>query len=168
MPAGLAALLEPIDEQLLIPVEESTLRPVALATATDDDEDRPASRIAPALWSIPAKGLPLVAAVPWLAALDAQKQPPALRALAAASQLVLRMVARGDYAPAPQPGVVVSRLEPGGKASVAGIKPYEIVTHVNDEPVPDVAAFQKLCERGSELRLSIKRMAKGRIVTLRP
>ena len=77
-------------------------------------------------------------------------------------------VRRYTQRPAPQPGVVVSRLEPGGKASVAGIKPYEIVTHVNDEPVPDVAAFQKLCERGSELRLSIKRMAKGRIVTLRP
>ena len=68
----------------------------------------------------------------------------------------------------PEPGVVVSRLEPGGKASVAGIKPYEIVTHVNDQPVPDVGAFQRLASAPGELRLSIKRMAKGRIVTLKP
>lgn len=69
--------------------------------------------------------------------------------------------------PEPEPGVVVSRLEPGGKASVAGIKPYEIVTHVNDQPVPDVAAFQRLSAQPGELKLSIKRMAKGRIVTLK-
>ena len=148
MPAGLAALLEPIDAQLLIPVEESTLRPVALATATDDDEDRPASRIAPALWSIPAKGLPLVAAVPWLAALDAQKQPPALRALAAASQLVLRMVARGDYAPAPQPGVLQwaphwATDTQWAMAAIADLVPGALCTArfaVPDDPVYAVSA----------------------------
>ncbi|MBM3960636.1 MAG: hypothetical protein FJ306_01845, partial [Planctomycetes bacterium] len=108
LPAELAGKLEAVDAQLLTPVEESTLRPVGLAATTDedDDSDRPPARIAPALWTIPARGLPLDAAVTWLAALDAKKQPPALRALAAASQLVLRMVARGDYAPAPQPGVL--------------------------------------------------------------
>ena len=106
MPAELRALLEPVEVQLLIPVEESTLRPVVLVGAADDDEDRPQARIAPALWTIPAQSLPLAAAIPWLASLDAQKQPAALRALSAASQLVLRMVARGDFAPAPQPGVL--------------------------------------------------------------
>ncbi len=106
MPAALRALLEPVEVQLLIPVEESTLRPVVLVAAGDDDEDRPQARVAPALWTIPAQSLPLAAAIPWLASLDAQKQPAALRALSAASQLVLRMVARGDFAPAPQPGVL--------------------------------------------------------------
>ena len=99
-------MLEPVEVQLLIPVEESTLRPVVLVGAADDDEDRPQARIAPALWTIPAQSLPLAAAIAWLASLDAQKQPAALRALSAASQLVLRMVARGDFAPAPQPGVL--------------------------------------------------------------
>jgi len=76
-------------------------------------------------------------------------------------------VRRYTQRPEPEPGVVVSRLEPGGKASVAGIKPYEIITHINDQPVADVAAFQRLAAQQGELRLSIKRMAKGRIVTLK-
>ncbi len=63
-------------------------------------------RIAPALWTIPALGVPLADAVPWLASLDAGASPPGLRALAAASKLVLKLVERGDYAPAPQPGVL--------------------------------------------------------------
>jgi serine protease Do len=66
-----------------------------------------------------------------------------------------------------QPGVVVSKLEPGGKASIAGIKPYELVTHVNDQPVSSVADFERLTAVGGDLRLSIKRMSQGRIVTLR-
>jgi len=69
---------------------------------------------------------------------------------------------------ADEPGVVISKLEPGGKASVAGVKPFEIVTHVNDEPVSDIKAFERLTRVPGELKLSIKRMAKGRIVTLRP
>jgi hypothetical protein len=72
----------------------------------DDEEDRPPSRISPALWTIAAKGITLADAVPWLASLDAARQPAALRALAAASQLVFKLIARGDYAPAPQPGVL--------------------------------------------------------------
>jgi S1-C subfamily serine protease len=68
---------------------------------------------------------------------------------------------------ADQPGVVVSKLEPGGKASIAGIKPYELITHVNDQPVNSVADFERLTAVGGDLRLSIKRMSQGRIVTLR-
>ena len=146
LPAELAGKLEAVDAQLLIPVEESTLRPVGLVAATDDDDDdsdRPPARIAPALWTIPARGLPLAAAVKWLAALDARKQPPALRALAAASQLVLRMVTRGDYAPAPQPGVL--RWAPHwavdtqwAMASIADLLPGALCTArfaVPDDPV---------------------------------
>lgn len=44
--------------------------------------------------------------MPWLASLPPEQQRPDLRALAAASQLVLKLVARGDYAAAPQPGVL--------------------------------------------------------------
>ncbi|MFK7739473.1 MAG: DEAD/DEAH box helicase [Planctomycetota bacterium] len=60
------------------------------------------SRIAPALWTIPSVGIPLEQAVPWLASLDPADQPPALRLLASASQLVHKMVKRGDYAKAPE------------------------------------------------------------------
>jgi len=67
------------------------------------------------------------------------------------------------------PGVIVSKIEPGGKASVAGIKPYEIITHVNDKPVRNVQDFEKLvAAQEDELRLSVLRMTKGRIVKIKP
>lgn len=65
------------------------------------------------------------------------------------------------------PGVVVARVEPGGKASVAGVKPYEIITHINDQPVNNVKDFEKLAAGGGEMKLSLKRMTKGRIVTIK-
>lgn len=69
------------------------------------------------------------------------------------------------------PGVIVSKIEKGGKASVAGVKPYEIVTSINDQPVRDVAdaekAFKSLSAEGGELRLAVKRMTQGRIVKIR-
>lgn len=68
---------------------------------------------------------------------------------------------------ADQPGVVVSKVERGSKASVAGVKPFELVTHVNDQPVMSVKDFEKLAAAGGELRLGVKRMAKGRIVTIK-
>ncbi len=68
---------------------------------------------------------------------------------------------------ADEPGVVISKIEAGSKASVAGVKPFEIITHVNDQPVANVKEFEAQIGKGGELRLSIKRMAKGRIVTLK-
>jgi S1-C subfamily serine protease len=65
-----------------------------------------------------------------------------------------------------EPGVVVAKIEPGSKASVSGIKPYEIVTHVNDKPVLNVKDFEKLIAGQTDLRLSIKRMAQGRVVKI--
>ncbi len=64
-------------------------------------------------------------------------------------------------------GVIISRIEPGSKASVGGIKPYEMVTHVNDVPVRTAEQFGKLIEGRSELRLSIKRMTQGRVVKIK-
>lgn len=69
--------------------------------------------------------------------------------------------------PEGDPGVVVGKIEAGGKASVAGVKPYELITHVNDQPVKSVGDFETLVAKGGELKLSIKRMAKGRIVTIK-
>lgn len=68
---------------------------------------------------------------------------------------------------ADEPGVVVSRIEAGSKASVAGIKPFEIITHINDQPVANLKEFEQRIGTPGELKLSIKRMAKGRIVTLK-
>jgi S1-C subfamily serine protease len=59
-------------------------------------------------------------------------------------------------------------VEAGGRASVAGVKPYEIITHINDQPVNGVKDLEQATSGSGELRLSIKRMAKGRIVTIKP
>lgn len=65
------------------------------------------------------------------------------------------------------PGVIVSRIEPGSKASVAGIKPYELIISVNGADVMDVEEFEKLIGQPGDLRLFVKRMHKGRIVKIR-
>lgn len=65
------------------------------------------------------------------------------------------------------PGVVVAAVEMGGKASIGGVKPYEVITHVNDAPVATVADFERLIAPGGELRLQVKRMQRGRLVKLK-
>ena len=65
-----------------------------------------------------------------------------------------------------EPGVIISAIEPGSKASVAGIKPYEQITDVNDKPVRSVKDFEQLIAGQTELRLAVKRMTTGRVVTV--
>ncbi|MCY2925002.1 MAG: PDZ domain-containing protein [Planctomycetota bacterium] len=61
-----------------------------------------------------------------------------------------------------EPGLVVSKIEPGSRASVAGVKPYEVITHVNDQPVSTVAQMQELVSKTTdELKLTVKRMTVG-------
>ncbi|MSU32333.1 MAG: hypothetical protein EXS25_06700 [Pedosphaera sp.] len=76
---------------------------------------------------------------------------------------VRRYIQRGEK----EPGVVVSRIEAGGRASVAGVKPYELVTHIDDQEVSSVADFARLTAGSAELKLTLKRMSKGRIVTIK-
>jgi len=64
------------------------------------------------------------------------------------------------------PGVVVSKIEPGSKSAVAGIRPYELITHVNDEPVSTIQDLERLIQNQKELKLSVKRKTIGRIVNI--
>jgi S1-C subfamily serine protease len=68
---------------------------------------------------------------------------------------------------AADPGVIVSKVEPGSKASVSGIKPYEIVTQVNDVPIQSVKEFETLIQDKEELRLSVLRMTLERQVRVK-
>ncbi|MCA8976957.1 MAG: DEAD/DEAH box helicase [Planctomycetes bacterium] len=77
-----------------------------MASLDDQAEDDAPRRIAPALWTIPARGLRLADAVPYLAQIELRALSADLRALAALSRLVVKIIARGSYAPAPQPGVL--------------------------------------------------------------
>ncbi len=64
-------------------------------------------------------------------------------------------------------GVILSKIEKGGRGAVAGLKPYEIITSVNDKPVRTVADFEKAIAGDGEFRLSVKRMTEGRLVKLK-
>ncbi len=76
-------------------------------------------------------------------------------------------VARTLRRKADDPGVVVSRVEPGSPAAVAGIKPFELITHVDDQPVADTESFQKQTTDKDEFRLTVRRMNRERIVPLK-
>ena len=106
LPPDLRSRTEPVLVQMLLPAEEATLRPISGSAEGDAEEEAPNRRIAPSLWTIPALGLSLADAIPWLASQDPARLPPGLWALAAASQLVQKLVSRRDFAPAPQPGVL--------------------------------------------------------------
>ncbi|MFH1746537.1 MAG: PDZ domain-containing protein [Planctomycetota bacterium] len=65
------------------------------------------------------------------------------------------------------PGVIVSKVESGSRASVAGIKPYELILSVNDQPIHAAAGLEKAIAVGGEFRLNVRRMTANRIVTLK-
>ena len=66
------------------------------------------------------------------------------------------------------PGVIISNVSAGSSASTAGLKPYEIITAVNDKPVHNAEEFRKAVEGAAELRLSVRRLATDRVVTVKP
>ena len=43
----------------------------------------------------------------------------------------------------------------------------EIITRIDNMPAPDVKAFEKLINRPDELRFTVKRMSRSRIVRIR-
>jgi hypothetical protein len=63
-------------------------------------------------------------------------------------------------------GVIVSKVERGTRAAVAGLRRFDIVLRVDDQPVPDVAAFEKATEKGAALRLTVKDRLKERVVKI--
>ena len=64
-------------------------------------------------------------------------------------------------------GVIVSKVERGSKASVAGLKPMEIVRSVDDKPVNNVKEFEAAIKSGGEFKLAVKRMTKGRTIKVK-
>lgn len=64
------------------------------------------------------------------------------------------------------PGVIIARVERGGKASIAGLKPFETIRSINDQPVMNVKDFERLIAQGGELKLAVKRMTQGRTVKI--
>jgi hypothetical protein len=62
--------------------------------------------------------------------------------------------------------LIVSRVVAGSRASVAGLRPYDLIIEVNDQPVTTPAAFSEAAKIGGKLRLLTRRMSQTRIVML--
>ncbi len=65
------------------------------------------------------------------------------------------------------PGVILAEVERGKPASVAGLVPFEIITHVGSEGVADAAAFAKSMKQEGELELTVKNRTRERIVKIK-
>ena len=65
-------------------------------------------------------------------------------------------------------GVIVSEVDAGSSASTAGLRPFEIITAVNDKPVHNAGDFKKALAGCSEVSLAVRRLAANRVVTLKP
>ncbi|MEW6744450.1 MAG: PDZ domain-containing protein [Planctomycetota bacterium] len=65
------------------------------------------------------------------------------------------------------PGLIISKIEPGLPAAVAGLVPNELILAVNDQPLSDVDRLRDTLAPGGEFRLNVKRMTVGRLVTLK-
>ncbi|MFC1497980.1 PDZ domain-containing protein [Verrucomicrobiota bacterium] len=65
------------------------------------------------------------------------------------------------------PGIVVSKVETGSKAAVAGIRPYELITHVNGNPITSIDQIVKIIEKNEEMDLSVERMNHARQVRIK-
>jgi len=64
------------------------------------------------------------------------------------------------------PGVIIAKIEPGSKASIAGLKPYEIIVNINGKAVKNVKDFEKLVKNKEQLRFGVERMSVTRTVKL--
>lgn len=69
---------------------------------------------------------------------------------------------------AEDPGVIISRIEPGSRAAVGGLKPFETITAVDQIAVRSAEHFERQIEGADELLLSVRRMGQSRQVRIRP
>ncbi len=71
--------------------------------------------------------------------------------------------------PRESPGVAVSEVERGGKAAVAQIRPYEVITLVNEEPVKSPKEFERRIRSaivGGRVELLVFNLGRSRIVEI--
>ena len=61
-------------------------------------------------------------------------------------------------------GVVVTKCKNGSPAAIAGLRPFELVTKVDDTPVADARAFLEATKGRESLTLTVRRLTKTRIV----
>ncbi len=65
------------------------------------------------------------------------------------------------------PGVIISDVSAGRTGSVAGLRPFEIITAVDEKTVKNVKDFARAISGKSEIRLSVRRLGANRVVTVK-
>ena len=65
------------------------------------------------------------------------------------------------------PGIIITSIDSGSSAAERGVKPYEIITHIDGDPVRHASEFSSLLEGKQEVRLTVRRMQKDRVVALK-
>ena len=64
------------------------------------------------------------------------------------------------------PGVVITKMQEGSPSAVAGLRPFEVITSVNGEPVPTSIRFSELIKGKKDLTFSVRRLDATRIVRI--
>jgi len=67
-----------------------------------------------------------------------------------------------------QSGVIVSEVAAGSSAATAGVRPFEIITAVNDRQIHSAEEFKNAVTGTNDVRLNIRRLAVERVVTVKP
>ena len=62
--------------------------------------------------------------------------------------------------------MVVVKVQPGNPAAIGGVRPLEIITHVNNEPVTSAKDFAKKVKGQKHLTFSVRRLAATRVVRI--
>jgi serine protease Do len=64
------------------------------------------------------------------------------------------------------PGVIVSRVDRGSRAEVAGLHRFDVIVDVNGRPVENAEAFGKALGEGKDARLTVRNMLKQSVIRL--
>ncbi len=62
------------------------------------------------------------------------------------------------------PGLLIAKIRPGSPASVAGLKPYEIILSIDDQNVKSVKDFEALVKDKTSFNFAVRRLAATRVV----
>ena len=64
------------------------------------------------------------------------------------------------------PGVVITKMQDGSPAAVAGLRPFEVITSVNGENVLSARNFAEMIRGKKDLTFSVRRLDATRIVRM--
>ena len=64
------------------------------------------------------------------------------------------------------PGVVITKMQEGSPSAVAGLRPFEVISSVNGEPVTNAIRFAELIKEKKDLTFSVRRLDVTRIVRI--